>query len=84
MRLRSCREAIQALHADKKNRTFDDLRCVLEEAGFVMRSRTAGSHRTFARPGCSMIVTLRDTRGPLFAACVRTVVRALEECCDDD
>jgi hypothetical protein len=84
MATRTCHEAIEDLHADKKNRTFDDLRRVLEGAGFVMRSRTAGSHRTFARPGCSMIVTLRDTRGPLFAAYVRTVVRALEECCDDD
>jgi predicted RNA binding protein YcfA (HicA-like mRNA interferase family) len=81
---RSCHEAIQDLHANTKNRTFDDLRRVLEDAGFVMRSRTAGSHRTFAKPACSVIVTLVDTRRPVFAAYVRMVVRALEECCDDD
>jgi len=84
MATRTCREAIQDLNANKKHRTFDDLRRVLEDADFVMRSRTAGSHRTFAKPGCSMIVTLVDTRGPFFAAYVRMVVRALEECCDDD
>ena len=84
MTSRSCREAIQDLHANTRRRTFDDLRRVLEDAGFVMRSRTAGSHRTFAKPGCSLIVTLVEARGPLFAGYVRMVVRALEECCEDD
>jgi predicted RNA binding protein YcfA (HicA-like mRNA interferase family) len=84
MAFRTCREAIQDLHAYKKNRTFDDLRRILEDAGFVMRSRTAGSHRTFAKRGCTVIVTLPDSRGLLFAAYVRMVIRALEECCDDD
>jgi predicted RNA binding protein YcfA (HicA-like mRNA interferase family) len=84
MTSRSCGEAIQDLHANARTRTFDDLRRVLEDAGFVMRSRTSGSHRTFAKPACSLIVTLVETRGPLFAAYVRMVMRALEECCDDD
>ena len=75
---------LRDLRAGKKNRTFDDLRRALEDAAFVMRSRTAGSHYTFARPGCSVIVTLPKRRGPLFAAYRHVAIQALEDCCEDD
>jgi HicA toxin of bacterial toxin-antitoxin, len=79
----SCRETVEQLRADKKNRTYAELKAILESAGFVMHSRQKGSHRTFQKPGCLIAPTLVDQRGPVKAYSVRIVIQALEECCDD-
>ena len=81
---RTCREMIEELSARRRDLAFDDLRRVLEDAGFEMRRPTARSHRTFVRPDCPFIVTLAERRGPLPVPYVRMVIRALEECCDDE
>ena len=81
---RTCRELIEELSERRRDLAFDDLRRILGCAGFEMRRPTAGSHRTFVRPGCPFIVTLAERRGPLPVPYVRMVIRALEECCDDE
>jgi len=81
---RTCRELIEELSARRRDLAFDNLRRVLGDAGFEMRRPTAGSHRTFVRPDCPFIVTLAERRGPLPVPYVRMVIRALEECCDDE
>ena len=81
---RTCHELIEDVSARRRDLAFDDLRRVLGEAGFEMRRPTAGSHRTFVRPDCPFIVTLAERRGPLSVPYVLMVIRALEECCDDE
>jgi predicted RNA binding protein YcfA (HicA-like mRNA interferase family) len=79
----SCRELIEQLKSDKKNRTFQELQRMLEANGFVMHPRSGGSHRVFTRPGLSTRVVLIEGADPVLAAYVRGVIRALEECCDE-
>jgi hypothetical protein len=78
-----CRETIEYLKANRKSQTFEDLRKVLEDFGFVMHTRGGGSHRAFSRPGCFVSPSLKQDRGPLLPAYARSVIRALEEICDD-
>jgi hypothetical protein len=78
-----CRETIDYLRANTKSQTFGDLRKVLEDCGFVMHPRAGGSHRAFSRPGSFVSPSLRQHRGPLLPAYVRSVIRALEEICHD-
>ena len=79
-----CRDVAAQLNANKKNRTYEELKAVLERFGFRESPRkTAGSHRIFTKSGCAMNVSLKKTKGPMLAAYVRAVVVALEECCDD-
>jgi hypothetical protein len=79
----SCRDTIEQLKADKKNRTYAELKAILEASGFVLHPRQKGSHRTFQKPGCVIAPTLVEERGPVKAYAVRMVIQALEECCDD-
>lgn len=78
-----CRETIEYLRANAKSQTFEDLRKVLEEFGFVMHPRAGGSHRAFSRPGSFVSPSLRQVRGPLLPAYVKSVIRALREICHD-
>ncbi len=79
----SCHELIEQLKSDKKNRTFRELQRMLEANGFVMHPRSGGSHRVFTRRGCSSRVVLIEGSDPVLAAYVRSVIRALEECCNE-
>jgi predicted RNA binding protein YcfA (HicA-like mRNA interferase family) len=78
-----CRDDIEHLKGNRKNQTFVDLAAILRRNGFEMHPRTRGSHRSFSRPGCFESPTLPEGRGPLLPAYVRSVIRALEEMCDD-
>jgi hypothetical protein len=78
-----CRDVIEQLKADKKNRTFAELKAILERFGFTMHPSRRGTHRTFNRPGCRVSPTLRESRGHVLAAYVRAVISALEEICDE-
>ncbi|HSW41150.1 MAG TPA: type II toxin-antitoxin system HicA family toxin [Patescibacteria group bacterium] len=78
-----CRETIEYLKTNRKSQTFEDLRKVLEDFGFVMHPRSGGSHRAFSRHGCFESPSLKQDRGPLLPAYVKSVIRALEEICDD-
>ena len=83
MPARPCREVIDDLKTNKKNRTFGELRSLLEEFGFEMHPRTRGSHRAFSRAGCAYSPSIPEVRGSVLAVYVRSVIRALEEVCDD-
>jgi hypothetical protein len=78
-----CRDTIEQLKANKKNRTFRELAAILGQYGFKMHPRSGGSHRTFKRPGIWTSVVLIEGADPQLAVYVRGVVRALEECCDE-
>lgn len=78
----SCRENIEQLKASKKNRTFVELKRVLEDAGFEMHPRSRGSHRAFSKPGCFVSPSIPE-KSPVLAVYVRKVIAALEECCDE-
>ena len=78
-----CDGLIEILTARRRSLVFVELRDVLRDAGFHMRRPTAGSHRTFAMPGCQVIVTVAERRGPLPLPYVRLALRAIEECCED-
>jgi len=78
-----CRDTIDKLKANRKSQTFEDLRKVLEEFEFVMHPRSGGSHRVFSRRGCFVSPSLKQDRGPLLPAYVKSVIRALEEICHD-
>ena len=57
----------------------------LETPGSRCAGRPQGrTGLTFVRPDCPIIVTLAERRGPLPVPYVRMVIRALEECCDDE
>lgn len=77
------REAIDNLKTNRRSQTFEDLRTVLEDFGFVMHPRGGGNHRAFSRPGCFVSPSLRQVRGSLLPDYVTVVIRALEEICDD-
>jgi HicA toxin of bacterial toxin-antitoxin, len=78
-----CREDIEELKADKKNRSFRELRAILEANGFTMHPRNSGSHRVFKRPGVWTRAELIEGSDPQLAVYVRGVILALEECCED-
>ncbi len=78
-----CRDLIEQLKADKKNRTYRELKAILEAHGFTMHPPTKGSHRAFKRPGVVERPVLIEGRDPQLPVYVRGVVRALEECCDE-
>jgi predicted RNA binding protein YcfA (HicA-like mRNA interferase family) len=78
-----CRDHIAQLKADKTNQTFRDLAGILAAHGFVMHRRKRGSHRAFSRPGCFTSPSIPEGRGALLPAYVRSVIRALEEICDE-
>ena len=78
-----CRDLIEQLKADKRNRTFKQLQKILEANGFVMHPRSGGSHRVFKRPGVWARAELIEGSDPQLAPYVRGVIRALEECCDE-
>jgi len=65
---------------NKRSATFEDLRQLLEGAGFRMAPPTAGSHRAFRKPGCFNRPTLVERRGPLPIGYVIQVLRAVDEC----
>ena len=77
------RGIIEQLKVNKKNRTYEELKRILEDAGFSMHPRTAGSHRVFHKPGCSITPDIPEKKGPLLVCYVRMVIVALEECSDD-
>lgn len=78
----SNRGTIEQLKANKKNRTFGELKRILEDAGFSMHPRARGSHRVFNRPGCFQSPSIPE-ESPVLACYVRMVIVALEECSDD-
>jgi hypothetical protein len=78
----SCREIIEQLKENKKNRSYEELRRVLEQTGFTMHPRTGGSHRVFTKAGCFVSPSIPE-KSPVLACYVRKVIEALEECCDD-
>ena len=78
----TCREIAAELNRNKKNRTFGELKAILESCGFVEHARRGGSHRAFTKAGCGRSVLLVKS-SPMLAAYVRNVVVGLEECCDD-
>ena len=77
------RGTIDQLKANKKNRTYEELKRILEEAGFVLHPRPKGSHRVFHRPGCSTTPTIPEKKGTVLVCYVGKVIDALEECSDD-
>jgi hypothetical protein len=79
----SCRDVIEQLKADKKNKTFRELKAILEAFGFEMHRPSGGSHRTFKRPGVWTRAMLIEGSDPQLAVYVRGVISALEECCDE-
>lgn len=78
----SCREVADDLNRNKKNRTFKELKAILESFGFREHERSGGSHRVFSKPGCRMNVPLKQ-KNPQLAAYVRKTAQAVEECCDE-
>jgi predicted RNA binding protein YcfA (HicA-like mRNA interferase family) len=78
-----CRTIREELNRNKKNRTFGELKAILEDFGWTMHPRTKGDHRPFTKPDCEMGVSIPQKKGPVLVAYVRKVVRALEECCDE-
>lgn len=80
----NCREVIQSLKTNKKNRTPGELAAILVRFGFKEHPRKAGSHRPFSKPGCEIVASIPDGgRSEVLVAYVRKVIRALEECCDE-
>jgi predicted RNA binding protein YcfA (HicA-like mRNA interferase family) len=79
-----CREVIEDLKRNKKNRTFAELARILESFGFTMHPRTKGSHRPFNKPGCPLGLSIPEGGKHVLLPYVRKVIRALEECCDGD
>jgi predicted RNA binding protein YcfA (HicA-like mRNA interferase family) len=77
------RELRERVERNKRSATFEDLARLLEAAGFVMGSRTAGSHRAFRKPGCPFSPTLAERRGSLPIGYVMNVLRAVDECADE-
>jgi predicted RNA binding protein YcfA (HicA-like mRNA interferase family) len=69
--------------ANKRDTTFEDLRAMLEAAGFMMRSENPGSHRAFVKPGCFNRPTIAQRRGPLPIGYVLAALRAVDDCGDD-
>jgi len=69
--------------ANKRDTTFEDLRAMLEAAGFMMRSGNPGSHRAFVKPGCFNRPTIAQRRGPLPIGYVLAALRAVDDCGDD-
>jgi predicted RNA binding protein YcfA (HicA-like mRNA interferase family) len=79
-----CREVIEQLKRNKKNRTPAELVEILKQFGFKEHPRGAGSHRPLSKPGCEIGVSIPDGgRASVLVPYVRKVIRALEECCDD-
>ena len=79
-----CREVIEQLKRNKKNRTATELIEILKSFGFTEHPRKSGSHRKTTKPGCETMVLIPDHgRGTVKVAYVRLTIRALEECCDD-
>jgi hypothetical protein len=72
-----------AIAANKRNTTFDELREMLEAAGFRMRAGTPGSHRPFVKPGCFNRPTLKQQRGPMPIGYVQAALRAVDDCGED-
>lgn len=71
------------LKKNRKNATFDELKTLLEAAGFKMHPRNKGSHRAFTKSGCFWSPLVPEGRGPVLVAYVQKVLKALEECCDE-
>lgn len=69
--------------ANKRNTTFGELQQMLEAAGFIMRTGSAGSHRPFVKPGCFNRPTLAFRRGPMPIGYVMAALRAVDECGDE-
>lgn len=79
-----CREVIENLKRNKKNRTPGELIAILDRFGFKEHPRSGGSHRPFSKPGCEFGVSIPDGgKKEVLVPYVRKVIRALEECCDD-
>lgn len=66
----------------KKSVRYDELVDLLEAAGFSL-ARWRGSHRTFTKPGCPVIVTLKDAPGHVRIGHVTTALASVVECGDD-
>lgn len=79
-----CRQVIDELKRNKKNRTPAELVAILERFGFKEHPRSGGSHRPLSKPGCDLNVSVPDGgKSTVLVPYVRKVIRALEECCDD-
>jgi hypothetical protein len=78
----SLRETIAQLKANKKNRTYEELKQILEDFGFQMHPRQGGSHRVFNKRGCFISPSIPE-KSPVLPCYVGKVIAALEECCDE-
>ena len=79
---RSWRAIRDDINKRKRSVRYDELVALLEAAGFGL-ARSSGSHRTFTKPGCPVIVTLKDSPGHVRIGHVTTTLASVEECGDD-
>jgi predicted RNA binding protein YcfA (HicA-like mRNA interferase family) len=66
----------------KSNVRYRELASMLEAAGFELR-RSEGSHRTFCKPGCALVVSLKENPGQVKIGHVTEALRAVELYGDD-